>query len=578
LRPIRTERAAFAATPFESLGNLLSSHRAITRVSLAALCFTILAAVSQQPTAHAGPEPAPVIPQSLLPQSVGMAIDTESTVTIPFETAMDAASVESTLQLLPVQQVELGWNDDRTALTIRPQRLWRTDERYLVVVSAAAEAADGSRLRGAQRYSFTTATAPAVADFQVRLAGSDLSGSEALTADATLSSRTAALDASTDARASREYVPSIGAGAVVRTPARTVKQVSASTSISIDFSAEMDAADVERHFTISPEVAGDISWAGDNLVFTPSERLEPGTRYTISVIGAHDRQGNALGGKANFSFIVRAGAQLTKTKPDRGAGAAEPNAIVMWFSQPMNTAAAARALRVTDISTKARVKGRLEWNARSTQLTFTPKASFAAGHEFRVSFTRAAADVDGNRVAAKWKFHTAAPPPPLPPPAPAVAPPAPTTTVPTPSAPAVPAPAPATSLAGYALNQVNAARAAYGFAPVVLDAKVSAVASAHAWDQARNGYFSHYGRDGSSRETRLRRGGVSFGWSGENQCYHVGMSQQATLNWCHQQFMSEPYPGHWNHIGNILNPNARRMGVGIATVGGKIVITWNFTD
>jgi uncharacterized protein YkwD len=142
----------------------------------------------------------------------------------------------------------------------------------------------------------------------------------------------------------------------------------------------------------------------------------------------------------------------------------------------------------------------------------------------------------------------------------------------------VPAPAPSTSLAGYALNQVNAARAAYGFGPVGLDASVSAVASAHAWDQARNNYFSHYSLDGRSREDRLGAGGVSFGWSGENQCYHVGMSQQATLDWCHAQFMAEPYPGQWNHIANILNPNARRMGVGIATVGGKTVITWNFTD
>ena len=155
---------------------------------------------------------------------------------------------------------------------------------------------------------------------------------------------------------------------------------------------------------------------------------------------------------------------------------------------------------------------------------------------------------------------------------------APAQSVTTRAAPAIPPAAPATSLAGYALNQVNAARAAYGFAPVVLDASISAVAASHAMDQAVNGYFSHYGQNGSTRESRLRAGGVSFGWSGENQCYHVGMSQQATLNWCHQQFMAEPYPGHFNHIANILNPNARRMGVGIAKVGGKIVIIWDFTD
>ena len=142
----------------------------------------------------------------------------------------------------------------------------------------------------------------------------------------------------------------------------------------------------------------------------------------------------------------------------------------------------------------------------------------------------------------------------------------------------IPPAAPATTLAGYALNQVNAARAAYGFGPLVLDASISAVAASHAMDQAVNGYFSHYGLDGSTRETRLRRGGVSFGWSGENQCYLVGRSQQATLNWCHAQFMAEPYPGQWNHIANILNPNARRMGVGIAQVGSKIVIVWDFAD
>ena len=570
LRPIRTERAASAATPFESLGNLLSSHRAITRVSLAALSFTVLAALSQQPAVQAGPEAAPVIPESLLPQNVGIAVDTEASITIPFDSAMDAGSVESTLQLLPMHQVEFAWNDERTELTIAPQRLWRSDEQYLVVISTASAAEDGSTLRAAQRYSFTTATAPAVADFQVHLAGADLSASEATSSEATLSSRTAVLDASTDVAASGDAdLRPIGAGAVAQTPARTVKQVSASTQISIDFSADMDAADVERHFTISPEVSGDISWVGDNLVFTPSERLEPGTRYTISVIGAHDTQGNALGGKANFSFIVQAGAQITKTRPVEGATDVEPESVVMWFSQPVDTDAVARALRVTDLSSTSRVKGKVTWNAKSTQLTFTPRTAFAAGHAFRVALTKGAVDIDGNPIAAKWKFRMAASPAA---PAPASA------TVTAPSAPAVPPPAPATSLAGYALNQVNAARAAYGFAPLVLDAKISAVASAHAWDQARNGYFSHYGLDGSSRETRLARGGVSFGWSGENQCYHVGLSQQATLNWCHQQFMAEPYPGHWNHIANILNPNARRMGVGIATVGGKIVITWNFTD
>ena len=93
-------------------------------------------------------------------------------------------------------------------------------------------------------------------------------------------------------------------------------RVSSATSISIDFSVPMDRADVEGRFAISPKIKGSLTWKRGSLVFTPTERLHPGTRYTISVIGAHDLTGNALGGTGNFSFIVQSSAQLTKTDPE----------------------------------------------------------------------------------------------------------------------------------------------------------------------------------------------------------------------------------------------------------------------
>jgi uncharacterized protein YkwD len=345
--------------------------------------------------------------------------------------------------------------------------------------------------------------------------------------------------------------------------------VSSATSISIDFSVPMDRADVQGRFAISPKIEGSLTWKRGSLVFTPTERLHPGTRYTISVIGAHDLNGNALGGTGNFSFIVQSSAQLTKTTPAADATDVEPASVSMWFSHRMDRHATSKALRVTDTVTGATVAGKATWNDKSTQVTFTPDQALAAGHAFEVSLGKGGRDADGNTVKAKWSFSTKAPV--------VVTAPAARTTASTRTV-SIPPAAPATTLAGYALNQVNAARAAYGFGPLVLDASISAVASSHAMDQAVNNYFSHYGLNGSTRESRLRAGGVSFGWSGENQCYLVGRSQQATLNWCHAQFMAEPYPGQWNHIANILNPNARRMGVGIAQVGSKIVIVWDFAD
>jgi uncharacterized protein YkwD len=531
---------------FESLGTLLSSHRAVTRVSLAALSFTLIVAFTQQsaPAIQAGPEPEPLVPESLLPQSVGSAIASDDSITIPFDAAVDPDAVDAAIQLLPAQKFRTSWNDDATELTISPERLWRTDERYLVVVAGDAEAASAA---GPRRYSFTTQSAPAVTDFQARLAGPAAAepAPDALAVEA-------ADDASQDEG--------------TQSPDRTAQDVSATSEITVSFSAPMDQQDVEDHFLISPAVDGDLSWNGDDLVFAPSGRLEPGSRYTISLIGSHDLVGNPIGGKANFSFIVQPGAQVTKTQPETDAADVEPATVEMWFSQPMNVDATNEAFALTDTATGALVGGLLNWNEAGTQLIYTPDQPFVGGRTFEVSIGEDARDADGNAVSTSWSFTTKA--------APVVAVQRGTTT--TRSAPI--AVAPATSLAGYALNQVNAARAAYGFAPVVLDANVSAAAAAHAWDQANNNYFSHYSLDGRTREDRLRAAGVSFSWSGENQCYHVGMSQQATLDWCHAQFMAEPYPGHWNHIANILNPNARRMGVGIATVGGKTIITWNFTD
>ncbi len=565
LRPIRTVKAVAAAAPFESLGKMLSSHRAATRVSLAALSFTILIAVSQQAPAQAGPEAPPLpMPHSLLPESVGAAIDTSSAITIPFAASMDIDSVNSAIQLMPDHGFELAWNTGRTALTIAPERLWRTDEQYLVVIGGDFSTADGSVLSGARRFTFTTQTAPVVSDFQVRLAAVDLPSVTAATPRGP-STRSLEADLTTDDALAAEARP-IGAGATSQPPTRVAKDVSASSLISIGFSEDMDRADVESHFAIAPEVAGELSWSGTNLVFTPKERLEAGARYTISIAGAHSTSGNALGGKESFSFLVQPGAQMTKATPTTGARDVQPEAVELWFSQPMDEDATNDAFSLVDVADGMPKAGILSWNEARTQLTYVPDDAFAAGREFRVTIGEGGRDADGNRVTAELAFTTKA--------APVQVAAAPTVR----SAPTIPPPGPATSLAGYALNQVNAARSAYGFAPLVLDASISAVASAHAWDQANNGYFSHYGLDGSSRETRLARGGVSFGWSGENQCYLVGRSQQATLDWCHAQFMAEPYPGYWNHIANILNPNARRMGVGIATVGGKTVITWNFTD
>ena len=469
---------------------------------------------------------------------------------------MDPASVDANLALAPTVAVRTRWSADRCSVSVIPDGRWRTDARYLVAVGGAALRADGSNLGAPMHVSFTTQTAPTVAEFQVRLAPSAEAEKRSATPRAIASAAYTAADGSL-----------LGDRPLIDTPEDTVADASAGSGIRIGFSSAMDRADVESRFNISPAMKGTFNWRDNQLTFSPHDRLTPDTRYAVSLVGAHDAQGNRLSGDVAFSFTTHVEADLVRFTPARHARGVLAKQVVIRFSEPMNSSATRRALRVVDFASRKPVRGSITWNSDRTKLTYLFTDDLPRGRMIEVVLGKAARDQDGNRVTVSWTFRTKAPKA-----VPVAAP------VPAGSAPRPPVsgpPAPADEVA-YALWQINQSRAQYGFGNLSLASDVSAVASAHAWDMINYGYFSHTGRDGSRTSDRLRRGGVSFGSSGENICYYSGISLRATLNWCHSTFMAEPYPGYANHIGNILSPRFNRVGVGIAQSGGKIIIVWDF--
>jgi uncharacterized protein YkwD len=549
--------SASLAAFFIPLRRLVQSHPASARVVAATILLTAVIAVSQHPPIQAGPGIGPAVPSSLLPRDLGVGVGTDRPVAITFGTSMDRASVQSGLALIPDQPTRFAWSRDARTLTISPVRRWQTDQRYLVVVPAQARTTAGAPLLRAERYSFTTQTAPTITDFTVDLAGVD---------DKTV----AALPKNqpSDPVIAFEVADT---GPALNPPDATVADVSAHSAVTIGFSTTMDRADVAASFAITPKVAGKLSWSDGGLTFTAAKPFGRGQRYTISLRGSHDRLGNALRGDTNFSFTTRDGAQLVRARPGLGARNVTDKHVELWFSQPMADSATNKAFSLTDRTTAAVVSGELTWNVNRTQLRLTPDAPFADGHTYVLRLGKGTADADGHAFTQSWFFTMAGV---------AAQAPAPVqrSQLTQRTAPVVPPPAPSGNLQGRALNQINAARAAYGFTPLVLDAAISAVAYGHAYDQAAHGYFSHVSLDGRTRDDRLRAGGISYSFSGENQCFYNGIGVAATLDWCHAAFMAEPYPGQWNHIGNILDPRFRRMGVGIAQVGGSVVIVWDFVN
>lgn len=533
----------------ESLIPLLTRHHAITRISVAAVALAIVFVISQQSPSQAGRAPdRPSVASSLLPQNVGVGIATDEAITLSFDEPMDHASVEAALRVNPAQPLVFGWSPDGRSVRVAPATRWMTDQRYVVEVPAMARTQGGAEIGDPANVSFTTETAPSIVDFQLRFAPISMQGA-GLAPDV---AAVAAADA--DELAVK-----------VAQPADTASRVSSRTGVSFEFSAAMDRAATEAAFVMTPAVEGTFAWSGNRMTFEPATAFTPHSRYAISLGGARDAEGNRIGGDTSFSFTTREGAQLASVRPNIGERDVTGRTLSLRFSQPMNIASVARALSVTNVTADTGVSGKLSWNQAHTHLTFTADADFPQASTISVALT-GATDADGNLVERAYVFHTVVPE--------VVAPVVRST--PTAPRPVAPPPAPSGDAVQYALNQINASRAAYGFAPLRLDAAVSAVANAHAWDMLRYNYFSHTGRDGSTVYTRLSRAGVGYSRAGENICYHSGIGVTATLNYCHGVFMSEPYPGYFNHIANILNPNFTRVGVGIASSGGRVYVTWDF--
>ena len=118
------------------------------------------------------------------------------------------------------------------------------------------------------------------------------------------------------------------------------------------------------------------------------------------------------------------------------------------------------------------------------------------------------------------------------------------------------------------LALVNDARAAAGLGALTLDQSLVGVAREHSSDMWARGFFSHVNPDGLDPFDRMKAAGIKFGWAGEN------LAIAPTTGVAHGNLMDSP-----GHRENLLNPNFRQIGIGVAhhTELG-LIFTQVFTD
>jgi uncharacterized protein YkwD len=104
------------------------------------------------------------------------------------------------------------------------------------------------------------------------------------------------------------------------------------------------------------------------------------------------------------------------------------------------------------------------------------------------------------------------------------------------------------------LAAMNQTRAAYGLAPLRIDARLERAARGHSRDMLRRGYFAH----GNFR-SRLIRVGARGPAIGENLAWGTG--SRATPQGVVAAWLASP-----RHRANLLRPGFRRIGIGTAIV------------
>lgn len=120
---------------------------------------------------------------------------------------------------------------------------------------------------------------------------------------------------------------------------------------------------------------------------------------------------------------------------------------------------------------------------------------------------------------------------------------------------------------------IDLQRALSGLGPLARSAALDPVASAHAGDLAATGRFSHTGSDGNTLADRLARGGVEYGWAGEN----LGRSARADADSVRaivSGFMNSPA-----HRANVLGAPFRSIGLALSVAAdGSAILVVVFSD
>jgi uncharacterized protein YkwD len=323
-----------------------------------------LAAAAIRPTPAAGTAPThgAAIAASEFTTEIETGESPRAAIVVTFPSAMNGASVEALLSVVPATAVSLAWDATMTHLTVTPRLTWTQAALHTITVEAGALDAKGQPLEHRIRAAFLTRGATTAT-----ITAGPLAGGQATTA----------------------------------------------TRFGVAFNGPVDAATIALQF--SPALDGHLVASATSTIDAPAfdfvadAVLAAGTTYKVALApSARDADGLAIITKP---ATVRAAAApaVVRFRPLNGAtGVGWSQNLSVRFTEPMDRVSTQAAWSATQAG-KA-IAGAVSWAENDTVLIFNPTATLGYGQQIGLSVGVGATSRAGLalKAAASATFTTAA--------------------------------------------------------------------------------------------------------------------------------------------------------------------------
>ncbi|MFO7320100.1 MAG: Ig-like domain-containing protein [Chloroflexota bacterium] len=291
----------------------------------------------------------------------GVQLSPDEPLTITFDQAMNADSVENALRFTPQVEGAFDWPDERT-LRFTPEAGWPRAAEIEVILGSEATSASGVALDAPVTFVLETVGPLAVADV---VPGPDSAG--------------IAVDSRIIVTFDRPVVP-LGSGA--------------------------QAAALPLPLEFEPAIEGTGEWVNTSIyVFTPDQPLQGGQRYTVAIPpGLTAADGAVMEDSYIWSFETLP-PQIVEVTPGIGqTGVPLDSTIAITFSEPMDRASVEAAFALLEGSVA--VPGTIGWSDDSTSLTFTPDAALKMETTYTIRVDGAARAAEGQAALGDSFFQS----------------------------------------------------------------------------------------------------------------------------------------------------------------------------